>query len=103
MSKIVYELRYEYYQYNTGLGDNGVRRDSKSFDSLEEARKEYNRINKSIDAYDRVTSGPNEFYTDEEEEELLELTRNYCFEGYFLGVELFEVTKTEKKLDLIGF
>ncbi len=43
MTKIYYEVRFKYYHYNTGSGDNGTYTYNESFDDIEKA-KQYKNI-----------------------------------------------------------
>jgi len=80
-----FEVRYQYYQYNDGLANNGNKSGKEEFNTVESAQQFIDKINKSIN---------NKLSDKEDKEFIREYIESSCG-GYFQGKpQLYMVTKT---------
>lgn len=85
----MYKVKFKYYQYNSGRGDNGTFEAFAKFDTLGEASEFVDRVNTYLDM-DYVSDGEREWTDDF-------LMSYVSYAGYFISVgDIYSVT--ERKL-----
>lgn len=88
----MYKLSYNYYQYNSGRGDNGFKSTHRIFDHFEVAQKEFNRIKWAIENREADLYGNDKGESESEMEDIKLIYLGY--DGYFVSVKLVEYTET---------
>jgi len=88
----IYKVEFKYYQYNSGLADNGTYTHSCDFDNIEEAKEFKNKIDTAYEAY------RNEDYQSEIYEWMTNFIADISYGGFIKSkAKIFEVTKIEIK------
>lgn len=87
MKNILYIVQYQYYQYNSGMGDNGTYSNKIEFENFQEAKLLYTKIQNSIDKK-----------LDEQSE--YDLVNDYLnYDGYFKQVKMFKAIVEEYQMN----
>lgn len=81
-----YTVEFKYYQYNSGMGDNGTRTLTESFETLEEAKEFKKKIDEAY--YSKDDSESSKWYS--------EYIQDIPYGGPLRSTaKIFEITKTE--------
>lgn len=92
MNKLIYEIKYEYYKYNSGGADNGYFKDTVVFEG-----KDYD---KALDLYKKMQLSINKKLPSDEDTKLKD---NYIpYMGYFLEATLIKSFRKEVILNELG-
>ena len=84
-----YTVEFKYYQYNSGMGDNGTYTLTERFETLEEAKEFKRKIDEAYDAEDDYDSEPLKWYSEYIED-------NIPYGGPLKSRgKIFEITKIE--------
>jgi hypothetical protein len=87
-----YEVEFNYYQYNSGMGDNGTYTHKCIFDDIVEAKEFKNKIDLAYEAY------RNEDYKSEIYEWMIDFIADISYGGFIKSkAKIFEVTRIEIK------
>jgi hypothetical protein len=84
-----YTVEFKYYQYNSGMGDNGTYTLTESFETLEEAKEFKRKIDEAYDSKDDSESESSKWYSEY-------IQDNTSYGGPLRSrAKIFEITKTE--------
>lgn len=88
MKNTIYIVKYKYYQYNSGMGDNGTYWKKLEFEDIEQAKLLYRKIQASIDKK-----------LDDQED--YDLINDYLpYNGYFKEVKMYKAIIEEYEMNL---
>lgn len=87
MKNTIYIVKYTYYQYNSGMGDNGTYSKKIEFEHVEDAKLLYKNIQDCIDKK----------LDEQSEHDLINDYLNY--DGYFKEVKIYKAIVEEYDID----